>query len=133
MAVDNFWDTAEQAFLSHLLRGVTAPDWTPVKVSLHTANPGSSGAHEVTGGSYARVQVNTDKWTVPVGIGAGSASYNTDNLVFTSMPETSVTYVGLWSNDGTVFIMSSPFDVSQSVSAGATYTILAGRLRVVQN
>src|SRR4051812_9021261 len=133
MSNNNFWDTAEQAILTRLLIGTLLPDWTPVKVSLHTAEPGISGANEVTGGSYVRAQVDTDKWTAPVGIGAGSASYNVEDIAYVSMPETTVTHFGIWSNDGTVFIMSAPFNVGQFVTAGATYTILAGRLRVLLN
>ncbi len=129
----NFWDTVEQAVITRLLIGTSLPDWTPVKVSLHTAEPGISGLNEVTGGSYARKTVNTDKWTAPVAIGSGSASYNVEDLAFTSMPAAVVTHAGIWSNDGSVFIMSAPFGTSQSVSGGATYTILAGRLRVILN
>jgi len=133
MALNNLWDVAEQALLNQLLTGVPATDWTPLKVSLHTAEPGITGAHEVTGGSYARVEVPIDKWSAAVGVGDGSVSYNTVDLVFSSMPETTVTYVGVWSSDGSVFIMSSPFDVAQGIAVGTTYTILAGRLRVRLN
>lgn len=129
----NFWDATEQGLLRQLLIGVPYADLTPVKVSLHTAEPGVTGANEVTGGSYARVQVDTDKWTDPVGIGAGSASFNTEDLVYTSMPATTVTHVGLWSNDGTVFIMSVALDSGQAVSVSATFKILAGKLQIRLN
>lgn len=125
-------DACEQGLLRQLLIGTPFTDVTPVKLSLHTADP-TTGDFEVTGGSYARLEIATDKWTEPVGIGAGSASFNTDNLEFTGMPETTVTHIALWSNDGTIFLMSAPLDVGQFVSAGATFTILAGHLQVRLN
>lgn len=34
-------------------------------ISLHTGDPGTTGANEVTGGNYARVKVNRDRSTPP--------------------------------------------------------------------
>ncbi len=131
---NGFTDEVEQGLLTQLLIGTPFADPTPVKVSLHTADPGNSGANEVTGGSYARVQVDTDKWTAPVSIGTGSASYNMEDLDFADMPETTVAYIGIWSNDGTTFLMSGLLDSGGTpVSGGATFTIRAGKLRAKLN
>lgn len=58
-------------------------------VSLHTADPGTTGANEVTGGSYARVQA-----TLPTGAN-GTA---TAPIVSINVPAgVTVTHVGVWS------------------------------------
>lgn len=129
-----FCDVVEQGILRQLLMGAAYADLTPVKVSLHTADPGITGASEVAGGSYARVTVAIDKWTDPVGIGFGSASYNVEDLEYADMPECTVRFVGIWSNDGTVFIMADELDSGGSpVSGGATFKLLAGHVRILLN
>ena len=131
---NGFTNIVEQGLLTQLLIGTPFADPTPVKVSLHTADPGNSGANEVVGGSYARIQVDTDKWTVPDSIGTGSASSNVEDLEFVDMPETTVAYAGIWSNDGFVFLMSGPLDSGGTpVSGGATFAIRAGKLRAKLN
>lgn len=127
---NGFWDTAAVAALNWLIRAIPPPDWTPVKVSLHTAEPGDTGANEVAGGSYARVAVAAADWVSAAPVGGGSATWNAYDISFADMPETVVTHLGLWSSDGTVFIMSAPIDSGGTpVSGGATFTILAGKLR----
>ncbi len=129
---NTFWDGIEQTILNRLLIGESFPDYTPVKISLHTAEPGAGGTSEVAGGSYARVQVNTDKWTHAVTIGIGSASYNVEDISFTGMPAVTITHFGVWSNDGSVFIMSAPLDAPQTITGGSTFKFLAGRIRIIQ-
>lgn len=58
-------------------------------VSLHTANPGDTGASEVSGGTYARVAVT---WGSPSG-GSRSAT----NQPAINVPAgTTITHVGYW-------------------------------------
>jgi hypothetical protein len=59
-----------------------------VYVSLHTADPGSTGANEVSGGSYARVQ---GTWT-----SGTTGTLSMAELTFNA-PNGTVTHVGLWS------------------------------------
>lgn len=47
---------------------------TGVWISLHTGDPGTTGASEVSGGSYARVKVNVDGETSPFWDAAASAA-----------------------------------------------------------
>ncbi|MEV4127167.1 hypothetical protein [Nocardia sp. NPDC049707] len=58
-----------------------------VWVSLHTADPGSTGASEASGGSYARVQ---GTWT------SGSGGTLTMSELTFSAPAGAYTYAGLW-------------------------------------
>jgi hypothetical protein len=66
-------------------------------LSFHTADPGSTGTSEVTGGTYARVQTT---W------GAASAAAKTGSQVAANIPAgTTITYWGLWtaSSGGTFY------------------------------
>lgn len=61
-------------------------------VSLHTGDPGNTGANEVAGGSYIR-QLET------FGVAASGALSNVTAITFEDMPSCKVTYVGFWSAD----------------------------------
>jgi hypothetical protein len=67
------------------LAGISGPaTWC----SLHTASPGTTGANEVTGGGYARVQTT---WS------AASGSAQAGSQVSITVPaSTTVAYFGLW-------------------------------------
>lgn len=58
-------------------------------VSLHTGDPGTTGADEVTGGTYARQEYVVDA-------AASKLVSNTGVITFEGMPECSVTHVGWW-------------------------------------
>lgn len=65
------------------------------KISLHTGNPGTTGANEVTGGSYAR---GTTTWG---GISGGSV---TGSQVTINVPaSTTISYWGLWDGSGNYY------------------------------
>ena len=65
-----------------------------VLMSLHTAEPGSTGASEVAGGTYARVPVT---WTSGTVDGQYTATVPDFNVPAGTIP----TWVGLWSSSGT--------------------------------
>lgn len=66
-------------------RMLTALSYTAA--SLHTAYPGSTGANEVTGGSYARVAPSLGAYSGGVRVAASMAF---------SVPASTVKWVGLW-------------------------------------
>lgn len=68
--------------------GGTFPSADPY-ISLHTADPGETGANEVTGGSYARQQV-------AFGAAASGTLSNSGNIDYTSMPATTVVGWAAW-------------------------------------
>jgi hypothetical protein len=94
-------------------------------ISLHTADPGETGASEVAGGSYARQAIT---WTAPV---AGESENDAD-LEWANFPDITpdqVTHVGLWDDvaagnfrGGGAF--TSPLDPG----AGDTVRVAAGAL-----
>jgi len=94
-------------------------------VSLHTADPGTTGASEVTGGTYARVAVT---WNAASG---GSVS-NSGALSINLPASTTASYFGVWSatTSGTYYIGGA---LSPSVTTGASagvITIASGSLTV---
>ena len=92
--------------------------------SLHTADPSTNGANEVTGGSpaYTREAIS---WAA-----AASGSVSSDaNIVFDVPGTTTITHFGYWSAsaDG-IFYGSRALDTQQSYATQGTYTITAGSL-----
>lgn len=73
---------------------VTSATW----ISLHTADPGDTGASEVGGGSYARVQVNQDGTTSPFWNDAATSSMDNNGAI--TFPEgggdANVTHFGIY-------------------------------------
>ena len=97
-------------------------------VSLHTADPGTTGATEVAGGTYARVAV---AWT------AASASQvsNTGALSINLPASTTAAYFGVWSaaTVGTYYIGGA---LTPSVTTGASagvVTVAIGALVVTSS
>lgn len=94
--------------------GLTAQGAAATWVSLHTGDPGTTGANEVTGGSYARMQTT---W------GSASAGVMTGSQVSITVPaSTTVTYAGLWttSTAGT-FYCGCQLPAPQSFTTAGTY------------
>lgn len=86
------------------------------RVSLHSADPGLTGANELAGGSYAR---QTPAWAA-----ASGGSVQTSAAMDFSVPGGStVAWVGLWDGAGTTFMGGVQLTSSESFSADGTYTI----------
>lgn len=124
MSISNQW---ENEILDHIFNNSAAPAVTTPYVSLHTADPGETGASEVTGGSYARQSGG-------FGAAAAGAVANTANIDFTGMPAVTVTHVGIWSSSTATassnFVWGGALTASRSVGAGSTFRIATGDLDV---
>lgn len=70
-------------------------------LSLHTGFPGTTGANEVTGGSYARVAVT-------FGTASGGQVPMTGGPYSVDVPATTVRWAGLWNAAGTTLMAYSP-------------------------
>lgn len=97
---------------------------TSVYMSLHTADPGETGANEASGGSYARVQF-TD-WSSP----ANRATMNSSAIGFTTLSGNlgTATHLGIWdaSTSGNFLWKSSA--ISLALTTGSTPTFNAGNV-----
>jgi hypothetical protein len=94
-------------------------------VSLHTADPTTTGGSEVTGGTYVRVAVS---WNAA----SGGSVTNSGALSINLPASTTASYFGIWSAStaGTYYIGGA---LSPSVTTGASagvVTIAAGSLSV---
>lgn len=96
---------AKNATLSWWATQITA-------VSVHTANPGSTGASEASGGSYAR---QTPSFGSPA-----SGSIATGTLAWT-LPAGTYTYLGLWA--GTTYWGKLLLAVAQTYTGTQTLTV----------
>lgn len=98
--------------------------WNGHYVSLHTGDPGATGASEVTGGSYARQQVTLSS-------ASGKASANTGALTFTVMPAATITHVGIWTLvSGGAFEIGGALVAPKTTNAGDTFQLPVGDLDV---
>lgn len=92
--------------------------------SLHTADPGTSGTSEVTGGSpaYARKAIS---WSAA----ATGSKTNSGSLTFDIPSSTTVAYIGYWSaSSAGTFYGSRALSASETFTGQGTYTIAASGL-----
>lgn len=92
--------------------------------SLHTATPGTTGASEVTGGTYGRQ-------AVIYGAASSGVEVTTDAQNWTLMPSCTVTYFAHWTTvtSGT-YLGGGLLTSSLTVPAGATVAAAIGALSV---
>jgi hypothetical protein len=93
-------------------------------ISLHSADPGTSGASEISGGSYARIAVT---W----GTAAAGSMANTNTITINVPSGTTVAYFGLWTlvSSG-VYQVGGALSSSQTFNTAGTFSIAAGGLTV---
>lgn len=116
------YSTVGKNLMLDALRG-TNPTVALAYASLHTADPGDTGANEVTGGTpaYARKAVT-------MGAASAGAIAATNQPVFDVPGGTTVTHVGFWSAvSGGTFLGYA--DVTDEVFASqGTYTLTSATL-----
>jgi len=90
---------------------------TAVEASLHTGDPGATGANEVSGGDYERVPVS---WNSP----ADGQIVADDELVFAvpALNNDDATHVGLWDSSGT-WLGPAPLATPQPFPTPGTLTV----------
>ena len=108
---------------------VLTPLTTIAYVSLHTADPGNTGASEVSGSAYARVGPVTFA-------NAGNNPTVASNSAIVTFPMASgswgtVSYFGIWTAaSGGTFQGSGALTTSKAVGNGDTARFLAGALTI---
>lgn len=97
----------------------------PMKLSLHTGDPGATGASEASGGSYARQ-------TAAYASASGGQNALTTTLNFAAMPSCVITHIGIWDSSGTPkFRLGTPLAASKTLSSGDTLSLTSATLTVV--
>ncbi len=108
--------------LDHYLKGTAFGQPTNIYASLHTSDPGTTGASEVTGGSYARVLVNASFASASGGQKASNA-----NVDFAGMPAATVTHAGIWDNvSGGNFLVGGALGTQKTTNSGDTLRLTSG-------
>jgi hypothetical protein len=111
----------ETAMLNGLMTG-------GVYVSLHTADPGTSGTNELSGNGYARQSVS---WTTSGSI--PTVDSNTSIITFPTATGNwgTVTHFGLWTaSSGGTFLGGQALTTSRSVLTNDIARFLASALQV---
>jgi hypothetical protein len=113
-----------RASATEITQALVATGWG--YVSLHTADPGTTGASEVVGGTYARVAVT---WTASSG---GSSASNAGALTINLPATTTAAYFGVWSalTVGTYYIGGALSPAVTTGSSAGTVTIAIAALTV---
>lgn len=129
----------ENAIVNATLRGQTFPSISGVHVSLHTGDPGDTGANEVSTTdwpSYTRLDSTkgegslADAWAVP----SNGVTSNTKQLlfpVFNGGSSLQVTHFGLWdASSGGNLLIASSLDVPRTIQPGDVFVVDIGKLTV---
>ena len=131
-----FSDFLEDELLDHVLNNNAYPSPNPIFIALFTIAPSDSGGGtEVTGGSYARVSLDSssaDKWTVQGG-GSGIAD-NTAAITFVTATASWGTVVAVGIFDALTvgnLLLHGTLTSSKIVDDGDTFEFAAGDLNVV--
>jgi hypothetical protein len=103
--------------LDHFLRG-------EVYLSLHTDDPGETGAHEVSGRSYRRAACGD-----AFGASAGGLKVNAREVEMFDLPAATVTHVALWDSPSRgKLLWSEPVAPSRKLLAGDALRFGEGKL-----
>lgn len=93
------------------------------EISLHTADPGATGANEVEADSDTAYVRKTPSWAAS----AGGEKALSGNLIFDVPAGTTVTHIGFWeSGSDPVFHGSASLDSPEVFSGAGTLTLNTG-------
>jgi hypothetical protein len=121
-----------------VFRGTAYTETANYYVSLHSADPGLTGASELSGSGYARVAVSaaTGSWTAPATNGANREITNAGAITFPTATGdwSTATHFGIWSaSSGGNFIRGDAITDPKTVENGDTATIPIGSLALREN
>lgn len=94
---------AKNMMIDALLQGAQ------IYISLHTADPGSSGGNEVSGGSYGRAIASFPA-------ASNGQSSNSGSVVWTDLPASTITHCGWWR--GTTYLFGAQLTQARTLGAG---------------
>ena len=101
-----------------------------VFASVHTADPGTAGTGEVTGGTYARKAIT---WSAA----SGGILDSSNTPVFDIPAVTTITHAGFWSaaSGGTFYgadeLVADGEPAPETFTAAGTYTLTDAKLEIV--
>lgn len=114
--------TLQNAVLDGAVDGATA---LLAFMSLHTADPGGTGASEVAGGGYTRIAVSWDPSS------GGIAALSGTPITFSGPAGGPATYVGLWSAiSGGTWRGGAALTGDQTFNAAGSYNVNAATVTI---
>ena len=121
-------DYLEEKLLNEVLRNVGYTPAATVYLSLHTADPGDTGAGEVAGGAYARQALSFAAAVNP----GGTCTTNADVTFPTATLDWgTITHFGVWDAAAAGnFLLSGALDLARMVENGDVFKITSGSLTV---
>lgn len=129
--------TAERDNRLGTFRAAAYTDYATHYISLHTGDPGLTGANEHGGtAGYARVAVTagTSAWSAPATNGSVREITNSNPITFpvaTADYSAAITHFGVWSAaSGGTFIRGAALDASKTIQNGDTPSFAAGVLKL---
>lgn len=129
MSISNQW---ELEILDHIFNNSAAPAVATPWISLHTGDPGETGANELTAGTHTYARQSG-----AFGAASAGAVTTTAGLTWTDMPGTTITHIGVWSSSTvtatTSFVWGGALTASKVVNAGDTFQVTTGNLTVTLN
>lgn len=138
---NGFSDYLENALLDWAFKRTTFPAApTSVQISLHSADPGDTGASELAAtGSYARVTFNTDtnnstdtQFNAKSTNGQARQISNKATITFPTATGnwTTATFFGVWDAAGTNLLFTGAITGGVTVNNGNTLSLVDGNLVV---
>lgn len=112
--------------------GDVSAGFASVFVSLHSADPGETGASEISasGGGQLRNELarNTDWNSASSGL-----TDNANAITFSGMPSATITHIGIWDNSAGAaenFLFGGSLSATAILNSGDTFEIAAGDLDI---
>lgn len=124
MSIGNY---LEDELLDHVFGGGDYTRPATLYISLHTGDPGETGANEVSGGSYGRASVTNNNTNFPAA--SGGAKANGAEIAFPtpSAGWGTVSHAGVWdASSGGNFLWGGGLTVSKAINSGDDVVIPVG-------
>jgi hypothetical protein len=127
----------EDEILDHVLGGGDYTRPATVYVSLHSADPGETGANELTGNGYARVAVTNNATNWPAA--SGGVKSNGTAITFAAAVTAdwaSATHFGIWDDDGSPAgnpLFLGALTTPKTVQVGDTASFAVGELDITES
>jgi hypothetical protein len=119
----------ENELLDHAFGGGDYARPASVYVSLHSADPGDTGASELSGGGYARAAVTNNSTNFPAASGGEKANANPIEFPEATADWPQATHFGVWdASTGGNFLVGGPLDEAKTVQEGDTASFAADAL-----
>ncbi len=131
----SFSNYLENKLLDHALGGGDYPRPANVYISLHTADPGETGANgEISGGDYARAAVTNNATNFPAAVNGAKANGTVITFATPTGDWGDITHGAIWdAASGGNCLGSGALGTPKTINNGDTVTIPISGLSITLN